>query len=51
MVSFVSKAFGGQVLDEVITQWSGFLAKGQAGDLILADRGFLIEEDVLGKEA
>ena len=50
VISFVSRAFfwggGGSVSDKVITQRSGFLDLLERDDLILADRGFLIEEDL-----
>lgn len=45
-ISFVSRAFGGRASDKVITQRSGFLDLLEQGDLILADRGFLIADDL-----
>lgn len=45
-VSFISKAWGGRVSDKYITEHCGFLNKIQAGDLILADRGFDVSETV-----
>lgn len=45
-ISFVSRAFGGRASDKVITQKSGILDLIEQGDLILADRGFLIADDL-----
>ena len=50
-ISFVSKAFGGRTSDKIITQRSGFLDKIEHGDQILADRGFLIAEDIANRNA
>lgn len=45
-VTFISRAYGGRTSDKVITQKSGFLDLIVPGDLVLADRGFLIGEDL-----
>ncbi|CAN7943039.1 unnamed protein product [Ixodes pacificus] len=45
-VSFVSKCWFGRSSDKKLVQSSGFLDKLADGDVILADRGFLIKEDV-----
>ena len=50
-VTFVSKAYGGRTSDKVITQRSGFLDLINQGDLVLADRGFLIGEDLAARGA
>lgn len=50
-IVFVSRAFGGRVSDKVITQRSGFLDLVEYGDLVLADRGFLISEDLAARNA
>ena len=44
VISFISKGWGGRASDQYITENSGFLHNINAGDVILADRGFLIEE-------
>lgn len=44
--NFVSKAWGGRVSDKVLTQNCGFLDVLERNDVVLADRGFPIAEDV-----
>ena len=43
-VSFISKGWGGRVSDIHLTENCGLLSKMLPGDVILADRGFTIEE-------
>ena len=45
-ISFVSKAWEGRVSDKYITEHCGILDKLLAGDLVLADRGFTIQDSV-----
>ena len=45
-ITYISKAWGGRVSDKAITQNCGFLDKLEHGDLVLADRGFNIYDDI-----
>ncbi len=45
-ISFISKGWGGHASDKFITEHSGFLAHLLPGDLILADRGFDVEDAI-----
>ena len=51
MISFLSKAWGGRASDQHITRESGFLDLLEPTDLILADRGFTIKEDLIVRGA
>lgn len=50
-ICFISKAYGGRCSDKFITEDCGILTKLEPGDLVLADRGFLIYEAVKSKQA
>ena len=45
-ISFVSKAWGGRASDKYITEHCGILEHLLRGDLILADRGFTVQDSV-----
>ena len=51
LISFISNAWGGRTTDSYIVQKSGFLDLIELYNLILADRGFTIREDLLFKNA
>ena len=44
VISFVSKGWGGRVTDKHLTENCGLLSNLQPGDMILADRGFTIQD-------
>lgn len=46
-ISFISKGYGGRCSDKFVTENCGFLDKLNIGDVVMADRGFLIEEELL----
>ncbi len=46
-ISYLSKCWGGQGSDKAITQMSGFLNYLEPGDVILADRGFTVADDLV----
>ena len=46
VISFISNGWGGRTSDQYITENCGFLRHIYHGDVILADRGFLIEEAI-----
>ena len=45
-ISFLSAGWGGKASDKLITLNSGFLDMLSPGDCVLADRGFLVEEEL-----
>ncbi|XP_057310068.1 uncharacterized protein LOC130648066 [Hydractinia symbiolongicarpus] len=50
-VSFLSAGWGGRASDKTITINSGFLDLVTHGDCVLADRGFLVEEELATRGA
>jgi hypothetical protein len=50
-VIFISKGYTGRVSDKVLTNDCGILENLEPGDIVLADRGFTINELVLQKHA
>ena len=46
VIIFVSKLYPGSISDKAIVQKSGFLDQLSTGDLVLADKGFLIQDIV-----
>jgi len=51
MISFLSKAWGDRASDQHITRESGFLDLLERTDLLMADRGFTIKEDLMVRGA
>ncbi|XP_074036315.1 uncharacterized protein [Leptinotarsa decemlineata] len=45
-ISYISKAWGGRTSDKKMVELSGFLDKIQSQDIVLADRGFLINDSL-----
>ena len=50
-ITFLSGGWGGRVLDKELTNQSGFFKYINFGDCILADRGFLIKDELAEKGA
>lgn len=46
VITYISKLYPGSISDKEIVQQSGFLNNMSTGDLILADKGFLIQDIV-----
>lgn len=51
VIIFISKAFGGRTSDKEATKQSGILDHLKEGDCVLADKGFLIRDEVNAKNA
>lgn len=51
VIIFISIAFGGRSSDKEIVKKSGFLDNLQEGDLVLADKGFLVNNEIEDKQA
>lgn len=45
-ICFISQAWGGRISDKEITQRCGFLEKIEYGDVVMADRGFNIGDEL-----
>lgn len=49
-VSFISSLYAGSISDKHITKVSGLLTLLECGDVVMADKGFLIEDMLLDKQ-
>ena len=45
-ISYLSECWGGRISDKNLTQESTFLSLLEPGDIVLADRGFTVSEDI-----
>ena len=45
-IAFISKGWGGRAFDVYITEHCGLLKNLLSGDVVLADRGFTIQDSV-----
>lgn len=45
-ISYISKAWGGRTSDKQMIELGDFCSYIKPGDVVLADRGFLIEESL-----
>lgn len=50
-ITYISDGFTGRSSDKYVTQHSGILDHLEFGDIVMADRGFLIDEEVQSKGA
>ena len=50
-INFASKGYGGRISDVQIVKESGLLDLIESGDVVMADRGFLIEEEITSRNA